>query len=637
MSIGGQLMRMIRPFMPAVAMTAKAPPASPPASSPASTGAAASSDALSPEKLYAIRRLLQTLSVRRIGITLVMEINVNSLDPVKAARISNAVADAYLVEQLEARYDAARRASDWLSERLAGLRDQLQESERKVAEYRTRFGIIDTASGGVDRQQVTEINTQIALARAAVAEKSAKYEQARRLTQSGGNVAAVAEVLQSQVVANLRTQEAEVARKEADLAARYGDRHPQVLNVRAEIADIRRAISSEVQRVVTNIKNEYDIALKREQSLKESLDQLSGVANQGDETRIKLRELEREADSNRNLYQSFLSRFKETREQTTLETTESRVISPAVTSSTPSSPRYTIVLGVAALLGLGLGIASALMMEYIESGFMTVEQTEALLGLPVLAVVPNMTKAEYDPQGKGLPIYSFVLQKPLSRLSEAVRTVRAGVSLSDVDNPPKLILVTSSVPGEGKSTFGSCFANSAAAAGQRVLLIDADLRHPSTSKLFGLEKEAGLVEVLGGTLDVSMAIRGFRDSTLAVLPAGSGTKNAPDLLGSLKMQQLLTAFRDTFDIVIVDTPPVTAVVDSLMVAGHVDKIVFVIEWEATPREVVLRAMNVLGDNRHRLAGIVLNKANIQQMRYHQTYYGYYSSRYDKRYDKYYQE
>jgi polysaccharide biosynthesis transport protein len=591
------------------------------------------------EMALAIAALKSNMTVRRVGITLVIEVGVTSKDRMKAAKIANAVTDAYLIDQLEARYDAAKRASGWLSDRLGGLRDTLQASERKVAEYRAEFGLVDTgaAGGGIDKQQVAEINGQIALARAAAAEKQAKYEQTQRLLKGGSNMQSVAEVLQSSVVSNLRTQEAEVARKEADLATRYGDRHPLVVNVRAELTDVRRAISSEVQRIVSNVKNEYEVAQKREQSLQDSLQKLTGVATSGDETRIKLRELEREAETNRTLYQSFLSRFKETREQTTLETSESRVITPASIPTIPSFPRQSVVLGLASFLGLMFGVGGVLLLEYIENGFMTVEQTEATLGYPVLAILPNIEKSEYDPEGTGVTIPTYVVKKPLSRFSEAIRAVRVGVSLSNVDAPPKLVLITSSVPGEGKSTFSSAFATSAAATGQRVLLIDGDMRHPSTSKLFGLEKQIGLVDLLGTGLEPVQVIQRFHGSTLSVLPAGGATKNAPDLLGSQKMMDLLKQFRSEYDFIVVDTPPVTAVVDSLIVANEADKIVFVIEWESTPREVVARAMSVLGTNKERLAGIVLNKAQLKQMRYHQTYYGYYSSSYNKRYDKYYEE
>ena len=211
------------------------------------------------------------------------------------------------------------------------------------------------------------------------------------------------------------------------------------------------------------------------------------------------------------------------------------------------------------------------------------------------------------------------------------------MALAFQDRPLNVLVFTSPLPGEGKTLTAINYALTTALSGQRVLLIDGDMRHPSTSKMFGLEKQIGLVDLLGSALEPVQVIQRFHGSTLSVLPAGGSTKNAPDLLGSQKMTDLLRQFRTEYDFIIVDTPPVTAVVDSLIVANQADKIVFVIEWESTPREVVARAMSVLGTNKERLAGIVINKAQLKQMRYHQTYYGYYSSSYNKRYDKYYED
>jgi capsular exopolysaccharide synthesis family protein len=244
--------------------------------------------------------------------------------------------------------------------------------------------------------------------------------------------------------------------------------------------------------------------------------------------------------------------------------------------------------------------------------------------LPVLAILPALKARDYDGDGKGATILSFVATNPLSRFSEGVRSARVAVSLSDVDEPPRVMLVTSSVPGEGKSTIASALAASAASSGLQTLLIDADLRHPSSSKMFGLEQSLGLVHLLSGAAKGGEAFRSFSNVPLTVLPAGAPTKNSPDLLGSQKMRDLLAEVRQTFDIVVVDTPPVTAVVDSLVVAPHVDKILFVVEWERTARDIVLRAFSTLGENRTRVAGVVLNKVDTERMKHRQSYYSYYS-------------
>jgi capsular exopolysaccharide synthesis family protein len=207
-----------------------------------------------------------------------------------------------------------------------------------------------------------------------------------------------------------------------------------------------------------------------------------------------------------------------------------------------------------------------------------------------------------------------------------------GVSLSDVDQPPKLLLLTSSVPGEGKSTLAASLAISSASGGARTLLIDCDLRHPSTTASFGLRGKAGLVELLGGSRELKDVIATFSNGSLSIIPAGGRTTNPSDLLGSQKMKRLLEVVRENFDLVICDTPPVTAVSDCTVVAKLVDKIVFVVEWKTTPRDVVVRGLGILEDDRHRFAGVVLNRVNTKEMRYYSSYYSYYSYKYQGYYD-----
>ena len=589
----------------------------------------------SPAQLLAARRLRDSVTARRVGLTYVIEISATAREPLLAAQIADAVADAYLVEQLEARFLVSKRASDWFAQRLVLLREQLRGSEGMVADFRAQNNLVALPQGAtIDKQQVSELSAQLVLARAQTTERRAKFEQAERVAHSGGNSAAMTEMLQSQLVSNLRTQEADIARREADLAAKYAATHPQLVSLRAEHADIRRAIADEIQRITLNYRNEFEVARKREQSLDQSLARFTQVASETDAVKLQLKELEREDESNRVLYEAFLSQAKQAHENTTLDSNDSRVITPALVPASPSFPRKSVYLSLALVLGLLGGIGLAFLQDYIENGFTTAEQLEAGTGLSVLAVLPELEAKEIN-RASIRSIPEYVGRKPLSRFSESVRSARISIGLSDVDAPPKIVLVTSSIPGEGKSTVAVSLAISAAGSGQKVLLIDADMRHPTASKFFGLENSAGLVDILDSsdlTLESAQAeVHGslglFANERLAVLAAGAATKNAPDLLGSRKMGALLRSMRADYDLIIIDTPPITAVADSLVLANQVDKIVFVVEWERTPRAMVQRAMNVLGETRGRVAGIVLNRANVGQMRYHASYYSYYSQAY----------
>jgi polysaccharide biosynthesis transport protein len=588
---------------------------------------------LPPEVRTAIDRLRANTLVRRNGLTYVIDVSITTKDPVKSASIANAMAEAYLVDRLEARYTAAKRATTWLNDRLAGLKQAVEVSEREAGDYRAKNGLVSTNSGTVEKQQLSEINGQLVLARAKTAETRAKLEQAQRVSSSGGSIASLGDVLASPLISSLRGQEAEVGRREADLSTRYGPSHPQVVTVRAELSDIRRGIAGEVQRVVTNLRNEFDVAQKREKSLQDSLDRISGLANRNDNASIKLRELEREADSNRQLYESFLGKFKEAREQTTLETTESRVISPAVAPHEASFPRRGPVLSVAMILGLFAGIGAAFAMESLSNGFQTSEQVDEAISAPTLAMLPSVGSAELDELSGDLGLLSHIIAKPFSRFAEGIRSIRTGVLLSNLDRPPKVIMVCSTVPNEGKSTLAACFAASAAQAGRKVLLMDGDLRNPSTTNRFSLGKHPGIVELLSGSVPPQSAFAQPAGIPMTILPAGAHTTNPTDVISSQKMAQLLQLLAKQYDLIVIDCPPILAVSDALLMANIVDSIVYVVEWNRTARDAVKRAMRMLGPNAEKLAGVVLNKVNESKMKTYSYYGEYYGYGYDNYYTK----
>ena len=436
------------------------------------------------------------LEVTRVNRTYILSIAVTSEDPAKATRLANAVADAYVVDQLDARYDAAKRASTWLAERMEGLQDQLRQSEQAVAAFRKEHNLQATSSGDnkitISDQQLSDLNGKLIAARADVAEKRAKYEQAVHVTTHGGNLQAIPDVVRSSVISSLRTQQAEVARKEADLSAHYGDQHPLVINTRAERRDIERSISAEVQRILVNLKNDYDVAKSREDSLQASLDEATGQTGQDNGVAVRLRELERLNTANKTLFDNFLSRTNITREQASFEEREARVISPATKPGAPSFPKKGLVEALAGVVGLLLGVGGSVALDMLNSGFMTPRELEDKVGYPVLAAIPLLAEKDRKIDDEIVDPARYLIAKPLSRYAEVVRSIRVGIRMADVDNPAKVILITSAIPDEGKSTLAQSLAFSAVRAGERVLLIDCDLRHPSLEQIFWLGGQARL-------------------------------------------------------------------------------------------------------------------------------------------------
>jgi polysaccharide biosynthesis transport protein len=584
------------------------------------------------ETQSAIDAVLSGVQAQRVGGAWFINIGYSHQNPKVAMRLANAIAETYLADQLEARYQSARRATSWLSERVSQLRLQVEAAERAVAEHRAKYNLVAAAPSSLSDQQAVGINTELVTVHADAVQKRVRYEQARGILE-GGRIESVAEVMQSPAIASFRASEAQTAHEEADLLTRYGPEHPEVRKVRAQRGDLRRQINAEIGRVVSSLKTDYELAQKKEETLEQSLHDLTGGKDSNDKAMIRLRELEREAQADKTLYETLLSRFKEAEQQTNLPGAETRVIAPALLPPAPSHPNLRHMLGLSTLIGLSLGCCFAFMLENIENGFATMEDVEETLQLPVLAMIPRLPRRKCMLDGEPVAIPEYVADKPLSRFSELIRSIRVSAQMSNIDKPPQLLLVTSSAPGEGKTTVTQCMVYSAAAAGQKVLAIDCDLRHPTLSKDFGLSDGPGLSDLLSGQVSANQAFCKGPLPNLTILPAGTIARHPPDLLGSEKLRALLEEMKTHFDLVVLDGPPVAPVVDCVLLSRLVDKIVFVVQWRKTPRNVVQRVVNALNEGAPKIAGVALNDVQLRKGAPYSASYGYYSRPYYRYYEQ----
>jgi exopolysaccharide transport family protein len=565
------------------------------------------------------------------GQGLTLAISITSRDPVRAARLANAVAEAYLVDKLDTRFEAAKRASAWLSDRVAELRNQLRASEEAIAQFRSEHGLY--SSGGavtLNQQQLSELNAKLVDARADAAQKKARVDLLASIEARGETLQSAPDISNGGALPALRQQAAALSQQEAELLTRYNASHPTVINLKAQERDIERAIQAETRRLASSIKSEYDLAQSRVASFEGSLREATGQTSIDDTTAITLRELERTAAVNKSLFEDFLQRAKISQEQSTFEVRDARVITPALPPGGPSYPNKSRSLTLALGLGLLLGVGGAALKEMLNAGFVTQKQVEDSLGLPLLASISRMEARNLTVDGKLVPIPQYPAVKPLSRYSESMRTLRSGIQMTDVDNPPKIIALTSTMPGEGKTTIALSLAASAASSGIKVLLIDADLRHPSASRFLGLHKETGLVDLLLGQVKVNEVVRFVEDSGYWVLPAGNKTQNPPDLLGSERMKSLVTSFSQSFDLIVIDTPPAGPVIDPVVVSQLCDKVVLIVRWGSTGREVVKHCVQKLSGHR-KIAGVVFNQVNDRHAQKYGKYSHYYGSRYYKNY------
>jgi polysaccharide biosynthesis transport protein len=563
----------------------------------------------------------------------VLAITVTSADPARAARLANAIANMYLVDKLDTRFEAAQRASTWLSDRLAELRNQLRESEQAVADFRAQHGIYQSRGNvTLNQQQLSELSAKLVEARADAAQKKARVDLLVSIEEKGGNLQNLPDISNAGALPTLRQQAATLSQQEADLLARYGTPHPQVINIRAQQRDLDRAIATEVRRLAASIKNEYELAQSRVASFEQSLQQATGQVNVDDTTAIRLRELERAVTVNKSLFEDFLQRAKITQEQSTFEAREARIITRALPPGSPSYPNKTKYMSAFVIIGLLVGVGGALAKEMLNAGFTTPKQVEEVLGLPLLASVSQMETRDLTVDGKIVPIPLYPILKPLSRFSESMRALRGGIQMTDVDHPPRVIQVTSTVPDEGKTTIALSFAASAANSGHRVLFIDADLRHPSATRFLGLQKEPGLVDLLLGQVAQDEVIRFQPNAGYWTLSAGDKTQNPPDLLGSDRMKSIVGACREAFDLVILDTPPAGPVIDPVIVSQLSDTIVLVVRWASTGREMIESCAKQLSLHR-KIAGVVFNRVNDREAKKYGKYASsyYYRSKYYKAY------
>lgn len=570
-----------------------------------------------PEETRAINGLLSNLNVSMKPRSFSILVRYTAGTPELAQSVVNAVAQEYLNNQLEERFDATKRANDWINARLKQLQGNVQRSELAVRKFREANGLTETRGVTLNDQQLSELNSQLILARTQLAEAEAKVVSTRR------GVGTTSEVINNPLIQSLRIQETEVRRKMSDLASRYGPMHPRMQTVRNELANVQSKIGEEMGKIRGSLDNDIDMSRARVKTLEDQLQQLQERGQMASGPAVQLAELERQATAERSLYESFLERSRQIAQMDFVQA-DARVISAAELPSGPSSPKPVLWLLVALLLGGGLGVALMLLLELLDSGFRTTTQIESHLGAAPLGLLGELPHNE--------DVAHFVVKKPTSAFSEGVRAVRTALQFANPDKPVQVVMITSSVPQEGKSIFAASLAQLTAHGGSRVLLIDADMRRPSMGKKLGLEPKQGLAEVLIGKAKLKEVVLTEKASGLHVVPALANTQFAQELLGSEKMSKLLADARKDYDLIVLDCPPVMAVADAVTLSKLCDAVVFVARWGTTPRVLAAHAMKQLRNAHANVAGVVLTRVDLEkQQAYGYGDYGYYYGKYKEYY------
>jgi polysaccharide biosynthesis transport protein len=598
----------------------------------------------------ALGRLQSQLTISRAGLTYVINIGFRSHDPQRAAQVANAVAEAYIVDQLESKYEATRRAGTWMRDRIKELRDQSTNAERAVVDFKVKNNIVAASGKLMNEQQLSELNSSLIQARAQTAEAKAKLDRIDEILRSGVAVpdATVTDSLRNDVINKLRSQYLDYSRKEAEYSVKYGPGHLAVVNLRSQMREIRKVIVDELGRIAQTYRSDYEIAKARDESISKSLADIVSVSQTANQAQITLRELESSAQSYRALHDNFLQRYMESVQQQSFPITEARLITTATPPMGPSNPRTKLILMVAAAGGVIVGAGLGLLRDIADRVFRTSDQVASILHTDCIAVLPKVKgPVTVRPQPRtdygGLEhriikrdqsLFWAVIDSPFSRFAESIRAIKIAADLNRSVKGSKVLAFTASLPNEGKSTIAMALAQSIANVGGRVILLDADLRNPGLSRKLIPEAKVGLLEVLANQVRIEDALCVDPDTRLVFLPAVVNERMAhsSEVLACEGTKILFERLRQAYEYIIVDLPPLAPVVDVRAMTHLVDSFVFVIEWGRTKIDVVEHALRMAPSVYDNLLGVVLNKADLNLFgRYESHRRHYYYNRHYARY------
>jgi len=591
----------------------------------------------------ALGNVKDNLRVTRLGRSYIEQISYTSLGRDKAATIANAFADAYIEDQLQAKFEATRRASAWLEQRIGELRQQASNAYKEVQDFKSENSIIIGVDGKLASEvELDQLGIALAKARADTSQARAKLDRISRVLEQRSDKESfnipdpvVTDALSNPVITKLRQQFLDDQNKESEWSARYGPDHTAARNLRAEMAALQRAIWDEISRIAESYKSELQIAKSQEESIDKRMIEVFQKSGATRQSQVRLRELETAANTYRGIYETFLSRFTQSVQQQSFPSTEARVVTVASPPRGPSSPKVTLTIALAAICGLGLGIMSALAREQMNRQIHTRAQLEKLLGTSCLAVLPAFPqKGPVMRKLQGATRDSRAFRQisevaPFSATAEALRYIKVAIDLHPTGG--KVIGIVSALPGEGKTTVATGFAAFVAKSGSRTLLIDADLRNPSMSRALGYVNAPGLVNMVADKSNFDDLVITDSKFKFDFLPSSTRMKpsNSSDILNSPAMKDMLRAAKSNYDYVLVDLPPILPVVDVKAVAHLFDAFVLVVEWGSTSTDEILKAVGASPIVSERLLGAVLNKADEAVMRRFEGYsdrrYTYYTN------------
>ena len=563
------------------------------------------------------RSFMETVGVWVEGKSQLVGISVSMADRLTAADAANALANAYIESQLEAKVDMSMTAATWMNSRLTDLRTTLQDSEARLQAFLEAEGLVDM--NGVETISANELNLvgdRMIDARRQRAEAESQYRQVQAMRSAGWErLTSVPAVLGHPLIQQFKTDQARALARVEDLSRRYGEQHPAMQSARSDLNAATASLQNQVEQVVASIERNYQLAVANEKSLNASFEKNKEQIQDISRKEYQVRELQRDVETNRALYETFLTRLRETTATSDLSTTNARIVDMAIPPVEPTAPNKKLYMIVAVFLAVVVGIGLALVMDVLNNTFKSSDDVEAKLNLPVMGIMPLVPKRTRH------EVAQFFQRNTDRSFSEAIRTIRTNIMLGEANHPRQVLVVTSTAPGEGKSSLAT---NLAFAMGQlqRVLLIDADLRRPTLARNFKVPAGTpGLATLIAGTATIEECIQSEGD--VDMLLAGTVPPNPLELLSSPSFVKLLDAFKSRYDRIIIDSPPSLAVSDASLLSTLANAVVYVIKSESTMIPHAEKGVGQLLQSGAPVTGVVLNQVDIKKARKDGKFNGYY--------------
>ncbi|HOD28121.1 MAG TPA: polysaccharide biosynthesis tyrosine autokinase [Syntrophales bacterium] len=577
-----------------------------------------------------VNAFLQRVKVTPIRNSRLVDIGFEAKSPYMSAKIANTLAKAYIDNNLETKLRATQDAVAWLEGQIVTERKKVEEAEQALLRYKEQKGIVTDFSTDVETitaQKLAEINKQVVEATSRRVEAETRYRQAADIRHSPEKLDSVPDVIRDELIRDIKKQEVEIQKRMSELSKRYGARHPQILALQEELNSLQSRKANEIGRIVDSLYNEYKVALAKEYSLKNALSQQKGESLAMNVKAIDYNVLKRQAESSREMYDILVKRFKETSITEDIKTGNIRIVDLAEIPKSPVKPKKAQNLLLGLIVGLALGVGLAFFLEYLDNTIKVPDDIKNILKLPYLGPVPAIAAAEGGAvNGEKNPADDLVSHlSPKSTASEAYRGIRTSILFSSAEQAPQVLIISSSGPREGKTITSANIAITMAQAGNRVVILDCDMRRPRVHKIFSLSRDRGMSNLLVGNDELDNVVLHTDIPNLDVIPSGPIPPNPSEVLSSQRMADLIEVLRGRYDRIIIDTPPITAVTDAVILSKVVDGVVLIVRAGVAHRELVRNAVEQLRQVNAHILGAVLNGVDMgrDSYYYYQYYYYYY--------------